>query len=579
MKLVSTRWDESCSCRRRTTSTRSTTSAWTIFAAKSRISWSSWEKSQWDGRIEAICRIYIRYNFKKQYSSKIETLFLNSQARFRNHTMKMIVSMIREIFKMLNRQSYVTSQPVFFPPHPDLCGMLSFSLGMPSRNSGSPSVWDTHGVPGNVFANPTASSSAPYPQESNPWISNVSEHTSPHVMSESQTPVQDQRYQSRPSARNSVIPSEGGYSKNCGASPTADFGSSRLRHVLVHNFLRKLGCGSKKLGWSVDDLTSSCSVRGIQMPKFWSTRWNFRVLGYERPRIRWRSSRSLPALDLSAYVHKKMEHTPKLLRIPKSNIPRHKLIQVTLQYGRPSRSSWAKSVRSSFDRTVMEKTIWENFISSTIGRRFPNRNTFSYSVKKDYSRLCMWMTWNWLARNKTLIWCENTRRRSWCGRTNIFPRSCLFGLLSKTMWNTQRYCWQLQNHVRITSFRGGIEKLPYSENLRISSWSNDMKGHAKEMCGTILWVDKQDDSTILQRINSMCWFPSSQRRRIEICWRIVRSMFSNCSEVRTFEHVMEDLIFYYQWINLHDRSQKWINNCDKWLSRLISSINYTCDEK
>ena len=35
---------------------------------------------------------------------------------------------------------------------------------------------------GNVFANPTASSSARYPQESNPWISNVSEHTSPHVM-------------------------------------------------------------------------------------------------------------------------------------------------------------------------------------------------------------------------------------------------------------------------------------------------------------------------------------------------------------------------------------------------------------
>ena len=61
-----------------------------------------------------------------------------------------------------------------------------------------------------------ASSAAPYPQESNPWISNVSEHTSPHVMSESQTPVQDQRCQSRPSARNSVIPSEERFSKNYG---------------------------------------------------------------------------------------------------------------------------------------------------------------------------------------------------------------------------------------------------------------------------------------------------------------------------------------------------------------------------
>ena len=114
-------------------------------------------------------------------------------------------------------QSHVTSQPAFFPPHPDPGGMQSRSLGMPSRKNGPPSIWDTHGISGNVFANPTASSSAPYPQESNPWISNVSKHTSPHVMSESQTPVQDQRCQSGPSARNSVIPSEGGFSKNYGA--------------------------------------------------------------------------------------------------------------------------------------------------------------------------------------------------------------------------------------------------------------------------------------------------------------------------------------------------------------------------
>ena len=111
-------------------------------------------------------------------------------------------------------QSHITSQPVFFPPHPDPGGMLR-SLGMPSCNNGPPSFWDTPGFSGNVFANSTASSSAPYPQESNPWISDVSQHTSPHVMSESQTP-QDQRCQSGPSARNAV-PSEGGSSKNYGA--------------------------------------------------------------------------------------------------------------------------------------------------------------------------------------------------------------------------------------------------------------------------------------------------------------------------------------------------------------------------
>ena len=55
------------------------------------------------------------------------------------------------------------------------------------------------------------------------------QNTSPHVMSESQTPVQDQRYQSRPSARNSVDPSDGlFFSKDCRADQqrAADFGSS-----------------------------------------------------------------------------------------------------------------------------------------------------------------------------------------------------------------------------------------------------------------------------------------------------------------------------------------------------------------
>ena len=66
--------------------------------------------------------------------------------------------------------SHVTSQPVSFPPHPIPGGMLSRPIAMPSRREGPPSMWDTHGISGNVFANPAASSSAPYPQESNPLL-------------------------------------------------------------------------------------------------------------------------------------------------------------------------------------------------------------------------------------------------------------------------------------------------------------------------------------------------------------------------------------------------------------------------
>ena len=65
-----------------------------------------------------------------------------------------------------SRQSHVTSQPVFFPCVRDPGGMLSHYLGMQSRNNGPPSIWD--GMWGNVVANPMASSSAAYPQESYP---------------------------------------------------------------------------------------------------------------------------------------------------------------------------------------------------------------------------------------------------------------------------------------------------------------------------------------------------------------------------------------------------------------------------
>ena len=128
-----------------------------------------------------------------------------------------------KIFRMLNQYAVdIPTLPVnlcLSPLFQNLGGRLSRSLGMPSRREGPPSIWDTHGISGNVFVNPDASSSAPYPQELNPWSSHISEpiHSSPAGKNENQTPVQDQRCQSGPSAKNSVIFSGGDSSKNYGA--------------------------------------------------------------------------------------------------------------------------------------------------------------------------------------------------------------------------------------------------------------------------------------------------------------------------------------------------------------------------
>ena len=76
------------------------------------------------------------------------------------------------------------------------------------------------GISGNVFANPGASSTARYPQELNPpWRKTIEEplHMSSAEKSDRPEQNQDQRCQSGPSAKDSVIFSGGDSSKNYGA--------------------------------------------------------------------------------------------------------------------------------------------------------------------------------------------------------------------------------------------------------------------------------------------------------------------------------------------------------------------------
>ena len=64
-----------------------------------------------------------------------------------NNRMKLIYMNDSRNFKVAGSvrsgQSHVTSQPVSLPPHPVPGGMLSRSIGMPSRKDGPPSIWDT----------------------------------------------------------------------------------------------------------------------------------------------------------------------------------------------------------------------------------------------------------------------------------------------------------------------------------------------------------------------------------------------------------------------------------------------------
>ena len=187
--------------------------------------------------------------------------------------------------------SNVTSRPVSFSLHPIPEGMFRHSFVSPRRKEGPPSIWDTHGISGNVFVNPDASSSAPYPQELHQWNSSIEEplHSSTVEKSERRTQDQDLRCQSGPSAKDSVIFSGGDNSENCGADqqrlqisdlhfdkfPTpATFACWKIKFKTEICTCSQFP--TEAMQWikevelvdSVDDLRSSSSLRGISMPNF-----------------------------------------------------------------------------------------------------------------------------------------------------------------------------------------------------------------------------------------------------------------------------------------------------------------------
>ena len=141
------------------------------------------------------------------------------------------------------------------------------------------------------FANPHASSSAPYPQELNPWRKIIEEplHTSTVEKSERPEQNRDLRCQSGSSAKDSVIFSGGDSSMNYGADqqglqisdlhfdkfPTpATFACWKIRFKTEVCTCSQFP--TEALQWikevelvdSVDELRSSSSTRGISMPNF-----------------------------------------------------------------------------------------------------------------------------------------------------------------------------------------------------------------------------------------------------------------------------------------------------------------------
>ena len=123
---------------------------------------------------------------------------------------------------------------------------------------------------------------------------------------------------------------------------------------------------------------------------------------------------------------------------------------------------------------------------------------------------------------------------------------------------------------------GGLEKLPFRQNICISSWSYDMAGHAKN-CVERYCELANKTTRQLYKVSTPCIDDHHvKEEKINLlgnCHMFALLLFWN---VYTWRE-MDDLICYGQQISFARSITKWTKARDKRLNRLISYIRHTCD--
>ena len=149
-----------------------------------------------------------------------------------------------------------------------------------------------------------------------------------------------------------------------------------------------------------------------------------------------------------------------------------------VQYGRSSRS-WKESVRSSCGRTIMWKAIWEKIPNCECLFEHREKGLFLSVYVDDIKFVGK-------KQNLDLMW-KVLNKEVDLGEPTSFLDHVYLGC-------TQRQCETSKDIVdnyrtmfesRISAV--WIEKLPFPQNHRISSWSCDMAGRAKQSIHSTHW--------------------------------------------------------------------------------------------
>ena len=182
-----------------------------------------------------------------------------------------------------------------------------------------------------------------------------------------------------------------------------------------------------------------------------------------------------------------------------------------------------------------------------------------------------------LAGKKTLIRCGNHS-------------------IKKLIWENQHlslimYTWdalkdnEKKSKVIVDNYRtmfesrisaGATQKLPCSENLRISSWSCDMEGHAKKCVERYCELANKTTQQ-LHKVSTPCiddhHFKEEELKSVGELSKVCSQIVVKCLHLARIGR--PDILWS---VNKLARSiTKWTKACDKRLNCLISYIHHTCD--
>ena len=122
---------------------------------------------------------------------------------------------------------------------------------------------------------------------------------------------------------------------------------------------------------------------------------------------------------------------------------------------------------------------------------------------------------------------------------------------------------------------GRLEKLPFSKNTRISSWSYDMAGHERSVWNDIVWWQTRRLSNSTKYLFRASMTTTSKKKS-------VGELSTTCSQIvlKCLYLVRIGQLDILWSVNKLARSiTKWTKACEKRLTRLISYLHHTCEYK